>query len=353
MKKRLSVFVIFCLCFLLFSSMAAAGEVETKSVMIVHSYGLDNICGEPQHQGVLESLGKAGFVEGENLIVHQYAMDTKKVNNTPELIAEQVEIVLDKVGAIQPDVLVLLDDNAFRAVGLKLVDSEIDIVFSGLNGQPEDYDRNVKWMDSRSAPGHNITGVYEKLHFIDACKVQKKILPDLKKMLVVSDESPTGKAVLKQLGLEIDEAGNSLEIEFEIRIATSWEEYTDILGHACSDSSIGTVYPAATLLKDKNGKSRSTADIIKWTVANCRIPGISINYSFARLGMFGGAGVDFIAMGRQAGGMVAEILNGVSPGDIPVEEAERYALVFNLKRAKDLGMEIPADILMAADVVYK
>jgi len=42
-----------------------------------------------------------------------------------------------------------------------------------------------------------------------------------------------------------------------------------------------------------------------------------------------------------------------SPGDIPIEEAERYALVFNLRRARELGMEIPIDILMAADVVYK
>ncbi|WP_320174460.1 ABC transporter substrate binding protein [Maridesulfovibrio sp.] len=349
MKKILLVFVIFCL----FCSSALAGEAKTKNIMIVHSYDLDNICGEPQHQGVVESLAKAGFVAGDNLDVHQYAMGTKKVNNTPELMAKQVEIVLEKVGSIRPDVLVLLDDNAFRTVGLKLVDTDINIVFSGLNGQPEDYDRKVKWMNSRSAPGHNITGVYEKLHFIDACKVQKKILPGLKKMLVVSDESPTGKAVLKQLGLEIAEGESDLGIEFDFRIATSWEEYMEIMGQACSDSTIGTVYPAATLLKDKNGKSRATADIIKWTVANCRIPGISINYSFARLGMLGGAGVDFIAMGRQAGVMVAAVLNGRSPGDIPVEEAERYALVFNLKRAKELGMEIPADILMAADVVYK
>ncbi len=349
MKKILLVFTIFCF----FCSTAVAGKVETKSIMIVHSYGLDNICGDPQHQGVVERLANAGFVAGENLVVHQYAMSTKKVNNTPELIAKQVEIVLEKVDSIQPDVLVLLDDNAFRTVGLKLVDSDINIVFSGLNGQPEDYDRKVKWMDSRSAPGHNITGVYEKLHFIDACKVQKKILPGLKKMLLVSDESPTGKAVLKQLRREIDEAGSQLGIEFEIRIAASWEEYVDILGQTCSDSNIGTIYPAATLLTDKTGKSRSATEIIKWTVANCRIPGIAINYAFARLGMLGGAGVDFIAMGRQAGAMVATVLNGTSPGEIPVEEAERYALVFNLKRAKELGMEIPADILMAADVVYK
>lgn len=63
--------------------------------------------------------------------------------------------------------------------------------------------------------------------------------------------------------------------------------------------------------------------------------------------------VDFIAMGRQAGKMVAQIMKETSPGDIPIEEAERYALVFNLRRARELGMEIPIDILMAADVVYK
>jgi len=58
-------------------------------------------------------------------------------------------------------------------------------------------------------------------------------------------------------------------------------------------------------------------------------------------------------MGRQAGIMVASILNGTSPADIPIEDAQRYAFVFNLKRAKELGMVIPNDILMAADVIYK
>ncbi|TIH13238.1 hypothetical protein D0S45_15730 [Marinifilum sp. JC120] len=353
MKKRLSVFIWGCLYVLFSCCVAVAEETQTKKILIVHSYSLENICGQPQHQGVLESLEKAGFVEGSNLIVHQYAMKTKKVNNSPDLIEEQAAAVLERVREVRPDVLVLLDDNAFSSVGLKLVDSDIDIVFSGMNGQPEDYDRKVKWMVSRSKPGHNITGVYEKLHFIDACRVQKQLIPGLEKILVLLGESPTGKAVFKQVSKEMDEAGENLGIEFETRIATSWEEYTEIIRQACSDPSIGTIYPAATLLKDKNGQSHSTGDIVKWTVANCRTPGISINYVYARLGMLGGAGVDFIAMGRQAGKMVAMILQGTSPGDISVEEAERYALVFNLKRAKELGMVIPADILMAADVVYK
>ena len=71
------------------------------------------------------------------------------------------------------------------------------------------------------------------------------------------------------------------------------------------------------------------------------------------LGLFGGAGVDFKSMGYQAGMMVTRILRGEPAGSIPIEDAERYALVFHLDRAQALGVRIPDEILLAADEVYK
>jgi len=59
----------------------------------------------------------------------------------------------------------------------------------------------------------------------------------------------------------------------------------------------------------------------------------------------GGAGV----VGRQ----VAAILNGQAPGDLPVENAAGFAIVFNLARARELGITIPLALLTAADIVYK
>lgn len=351
MKKQLSICLVCMLIFLCLCSNVFAYEPDANKIIIIHSYSLDNICGAPQQQGIEESLAENGFKVGKNLIAHAYAMETKKVNNTPELIRKEAEIALIKIKELKPDVVVLLDDNAFRAIGLELVDGGVNVVFSGLNGQPEDYNLIKKWMDSREKPGHNITGVYEKLHVKDAFRVQKMILPALKKALIISDESPTGKAVLKQVQKEL--VGNNLGIEFETVIAPSWEEYVNTIRKTCSRTEIGTIYPAATLLRDESGVSYSTSEIILWTVKNCQTPGIPLNYSFARLGMLGGAGVDFISMGRQAGNMVAAILKGTSPADISIEEAKRYALVFNLKRAEELGIGIPDDVLMAADVVYK
>ncbi|OEU70711.1 MAG: hypothetical protein BA863_14585 [Desulfovibrio sp. S3730MH75] len=351
MKRLFGLCLMVGLSMVLLCSFALAEVGGPKKIFIVSSYAQDNICGLPQYQGVLEAIASAGYRIDKDVKIYSYAMETKKVNNTPALIEAQAEIVLAEIESVRPDVVVVLDDNAFRTVALRLVDSKMAVVFSGLNGQPEDYNKIVKWMDSPRKPGHNITGIYEKLHFVQAFKVQKKIIPDLERALIISDESPTGKAVLKQINLELSE--ESVDVLFDVKIATSWEDYRDIILNGCSSSDIGSIYPAATLLKDKHGQVHSTSEIIMWTVKNCRKPSISLNYSFARLGMLGGAGVDFISMGRQAGDMVGRILNGAKPGDIAIEDAKRYALVFNLKRAKDLGIIIPNDVLMASDEIYR
>jgi ABC-type uncharacterized transport system substrate-binding protein len=315
-------------------------------IFILHSYDAHDVCGQPQHEGVLAGLKKEGFKEG--LVFQFYYMDTKRKNNTPVLIEKQARKALEKIRSFGPHVLVTLDDNAFRTVALNLVDSEIPVIFSGMNGQPEDYHREKPFMVSRSVPGHNITGVYEKLHIVDAIKVHSKLFPGLKTIRFLVDPSPTGKAIHKQIELEI---GKSAILRFwEIKITSSWEEYQKEI-HSVNKDLVDALYPAALLLKDAKGTTYTAPEIFAWTVRNSRKPEIALNYEFTRMGLFGGAAVDFYAMGLQAGRMAARCLRGESPGAIGIEEAEKYALVFNLKRAEQLRIKIPPDILMAADEV--
>ena len=87
--------------------------------------------------------------------------------------------------------VVLLDDNAFRVVGLELIDrKDISVVFCGLNGQPEDYDKKKKFLNSREHPGHNVTGVYEKLHLKRALTVLYNALSNITKVVGITDFSP-------------------------------------------------------------------------------------------------------------------------------------------------------------------
>lgn len=337
------------LAVLFFDSSSFAEPAPWPRVFILHSYEADHVCGQPQHDGVLSALRKAGFRKEENLVVGAYYMDTKRKNNTDDLIRQQAELARQEMEKFAPDLLITLDDNAFRTVALPLAGTNLPIVFSGLNSLPEDYNRKRHFMASRSAPGGNITGVYEKLHIADAIRVHSKLFPGKSCLRIYTDPSPTGQAVAKQVRDELE--GQSLPWKWELRIVESWEDYKAEIRDANKSDDVGGIYPAALLLKDDAGQTRTGPEIFAWTVAHSKKPEIAINYTFTRMGLFGGAAVDFFAMGQEAGQMAAQILKGEPPGKIPIQEAERYALVFNLKRAKDLGVEIPYDVLMAADEV--
>jgi putative tryptophan/tyrosine transport system substrate-binding protein len=64
-------------------------------------------------------------------------------------------------------------------------------------------------------------------------------------------------------------------------------------------------------------------------------------------------GPNWLDQFRRAADLVDKILRGAKPGDIPVEQADKFDLVVNLKTAKALGLTIPESFLALADEVIE
>lgn len=349
-RPGVSFLLSFLVCLWLMPALLYAAKVRPKEIFLVSSYEQDEPCSEPQEDGFFAELARHGFREHENLTVRRFYMDTKRNYTTPEAMAARGKEARRRILKNPPDLVIILDDNAAREVMLPLVDSTIPVVFSGLNGQPEAYNEKVRFMNSRQQPGHNVTGVYEKLQVEPSLALIREIIPDLKNVVALVDRTPTGNAVVKQL--THDTAGKKLPVNFSIEQIGTWQEMESAVKRINRDPEIGAYYPVLTALRDKSGKTVTLPEILPWLLKHSRKPDISVNFRFCQIGFLGGASVDFRAMGAQAGSQAAKILNGTPAGELPIEDASRWAIVLNMRRARQLHLTIPGAILGAADIVY-
>jgi putative ABC transport system substrate-binding protein len=52
---------------------------------------------------------------------------------------------------------------------------------------------------------------------------------------------------------------------------------------------------------------------------------------------------------RQAAHLLAKVLRGAKPGDLPIEQPTNFILVINLRTARNLDLTIPETLLLRAD----
>ena len=84
-----------------------------------------------------------------------------------------------------------------------------------------------------------------------------------------------------------------------------------------------------------------------------RLPTVTALTVMARDGLMMSYANDIAANWRRSAAYVDQILKGANPAELPVELAERYELVVNLKTAHELGLSIPTSILLRAHEVIE
>ena len=82
-----------------------------------------------------------------------------------------------------------------------------------------------------------------------------------------------------------------------------------------------------------------------------RLPSILLSRLFVESGGLMTYGPSTLGMYRQEGRLVARILKGANPAELPIERPAQFELIVNRRTAKALGLTLTPAIMMRADRV--
>jgi putative ABC transport system substrate-binding protein len=277
---------------------------------------------------LLDGLGRYGFIEGQNLTL-DYRAWAAHVDLTSEYAAELVKG--------RPDVIAAGGDAAIRAAQqatktIPILATTDDIIGRGL-------------VRSMARPEGNTTGVSILATELDGKRqeILTEAVPGLRRIAILADANSTAVVQLQAL----QEAARARNIEASIHRIARGEEIPAAIEMARA-SGANALNVLASPMLDTNRR------MILERVAALRLPAIYQWPETAEEGGFAGYGPRFTQIIRDlAARQLAQILRGSSVADIPIEQPTKFEMVFNLRTAKALGVEIPDTLLLRADRVIE
>ena len=234
-----------------------------------------------------------------------------------------------------PDLLVAQQEHSARA--LKVAASKIPIVFVEV-GDPLAADL----VGSVPRPGGNVTGVSSLATELTPKRLEilKGTFPGVRRVWAVHHADDLSSSAAAHKAREVAAA---LKLGVVAQAVRTREELV---------SQLRTLRSGDGLLAPP-GLSLNIPGVILDLELMSKWPALFYNTFWVQAGALVSYGSDPHAEGVQAARLVARILRGERPQDLPVEGASRIELAINLKTARSLGITIPRDILVRADRVIE
>src|SRR5262245_3479580 len=193
-------------------------------------------------------------------------------------------------------------------------------------------------------PGGNLTGfsMYEFAIGNKWLDLLKEIAPKLARVGVMfnPDTSPQSKFFMRS----IEAAAPSLGVEVITLSVRATGDIEPAIENFARAPNGGLILPTDSFI-------RLRQTLIAELASRHRLPAVSADADFAGNGglMYYGATINLLDQFRQAANYVDRILKGAKPGDLPIQRADKYTLVINLKVAKALGLTVPLPLAGLAD----
>ena len=201
------------------------------------------------------------------------------------------------------------------------------------------------WVASMAHPGGNVTGfgvadfsVIEK-----TLDLLKQIAPSILRIAFVYNPDNPVMAFVERSFRTAATSLNMEPIVFHVHGMTDSERAIETIA---SMQNGGMIFPPDVTLLALREK-------IVAAIARSKVPTIYSDAAFTRIGGLVSYSADRIKTYGKAASYVDRVLHGEKPGDLPIQQPDKYELVINIRTAQALGLHVPQSLLVAADEVIE
>ncbi|NLL19826.1 MAG: hypothetical protein GX262_12515 [Clostridia bacterium] len=282
-------------------------------------------------EGLVDSLPAYGYTPGENIelvVKNAKGCNENLLPLAKELVAEGVEVILT-AGRVETEAAKI----AARA-------GQPPILFMGLTGIQEE-----GLVKDLLRPREGLTGIHNDHAALSGKRLELlvKLVPHIQRVLVLYDPYvvPTIEALAA-----VREAAAKLEVTI-VEAPVS-----DAAGIAQVLQEQGPRADGILLLPSVFLESEGAHTLVP-LASKQGLPVMGVEHSEEEKGFFAIFGITPYDQGYQAARILAKILAGQAPEDIPVEPPAVLKLTVNLDVAEQLGLALEPSMLGYADVLYR
>jgi ABC-type uncharacterized transport system substrate-binding protein len=276
----------------------------------------------PTVEGLKAGLKGFGFVDGRDM-TFDIRFTEGKLDAMPAAAEALVKAGVDLIFASQ--------EAATQAA--KDATKSVPIVFT-LVGDPV----GAGIVSKLGQPGGNVTGISSLQTELVAKRLEvlKTLTPAVRRVWLIYYGVDLGTTPMIAKALE---AGQRMNLEVLPKGVLDASELKRVLREVRREDAV---------LAPEGSNPDLTIAILERSLA-LRVPAVFGTALWIGYGGLISYGPDYYAQGVQAAALVAKILRGARPQDLPVEGAERIDLAVNLKTADLFGLAVPRKILLRAD----
>jgi len=279
--------------------------------------------------GLRDGLRELGLEEGKQFVLH--VRDSKGDLKSVEAAARSLEgEKVDLIFAVTTSVTLAVK-RATKSVPI-VFHAGTDPVSSGL-------------VESFRKPGGRLTGIAGQGTGLTAKRLEllKEMVPRLRR--VVTFYSPDNPVAQQSVKIARN-AARQLKVELVERPVASIEELRTGLRALRPGEADAFFYVSDAMVA-------SQAELIIESARAKRLATMFQERGAVAKGALAAYGESFYTIGRLSAKLVQRVLLGADPGNLPVEQVDRFHFVINLKTAKALGLTIPQSLLIRADEVIE